>query len=34
LSGEPFGTALLVIVALGFVAFGIYCFAQSRYRKI
>lgn len=34
LAGQPFGTALLVIVALGFIAFGIYCFAQSRYRKI
>jgi hypothetical protein len=34
LAGQPFGTALLVIVAIGFIAFGIYCFAQSRYRRI
>jgi Domain of Unknown Function (DUF1206) len=34
LAGEPFGIVLLVIVAIGFAAFGVYCFAQSRYRKI
>jgi Domain of Unknown Function (DUF1206) len=34
LAGEPFGVALLIIVAIGFIAFGVYCFAQSRYRKI
>ena len=34
LAGQPFGTALLVIVAIGFIAFGTYCFAQSRYRRI
>jgi hypothetical protein len=34
LAGQPFGTALLVIIAIGFIAFGVYCFAQSRYRKI
>jgi hypothetical protein len=34
LAAQPFGTFLLSIVALGFAAFGLYCFAQSRYRKI
>jgi hypothetical protein len=34
LAGEPFGTFLLIVVALGFAAHGIYCFAQSKYRKI
>jgi hypothetical protein len=34
LASQPLGTALLVIVAVGFAAFGVYCFAQSRYRKI
>jgi hypothetical protein len=34
LAGEPLGQVLLVIVAIGFAAFGVYCFAQSKYRKI
>jgi len=34
LAGHGFGTVLLIIIAIGFAAFGIYCFAQSRYRKI
>jgi hypothetical protein len=34
LAAEPFGTILLIIVALGFAAFGVYCFAQPKYRKI
>jgi Domain of Unknown Function (DUF1206) len=34
LAGEPFGAFLLIVVAIGFAAFGIYCFAQSKYRKI
>jgi Domain of Unknown Function (DUF1206) len=34
LAGEPFGTFLLIVVAIGFAAYGIYCFAQSKYRKI
>lgn len=33
-AGQPFGAVLLVIVAIGFAAFGVYCFAQSKYRKI
>ncbi|PPK67958.1 DUF1206 domain-containing protein [Actinokineospora auranticolor] len=30
LAEQPFGTALLIAVALGFAAFGIYCFAAAR----
>lgn len=29
----PFGKALLVLVALGFVAFGVYSFARARYAR-
>ncbi|MBQ1015603.1 DUF1206 domain-containing protein, partial [Micromonospora sp. M51] len=28
------GTFLLTLVALGIAAFGVYCFLQSRYRKV
>jgi Domain of Unknown Function (DUF1206) len=31
---QPFGKWLLFLVAIGFVAFGIYCFFQVRYRKV
>jgi hypothetical protein len=31
---QPFGAFLLILIALGFLAFGIYCFVQSRYRKV
>ncbi len=31
---QPFGRFLLILVALGIAAYGIYCFAQSKYRKI
>jgi hypothetical protein len=30
LAGQPFGTILLVLMALGFAAFGAYCFAAAR----
>nr|WP_084468025.1 DUF1206 domain-containing protein [Actinokineospora inagensis] len=30
LANQPFGTALLIIVAAGFAAFGLYCFAAAR----
>jgi hypothetical protein len=30
LAGQPFGPVLLIAVALGFAAFGIYCFAAAR----
>ncbi|HYF45479.1 MAG TPA: DUF1206 domain-containing protein [Acidimicrobiales bacterium] len=31
---EPWGTALLLVVALGFVAYGAYCAVQSRYHRV
>lgn len=31
---QPFGVLLLIAVGVGFAAFGIYCFVQSRYRKV
>jgi hypothetical protein len=34
LAAQPFGTVLLLVVALGFALFGVYCFFQSRYRKV
>jgi ABC-type amino acid transport system permease subunit len=34
LAGQPFGRLMLVLVALGIAAFGIYCFFQARWRKI
>lgn len=34
LADQRFGTFLLILVAIGFAAFGVYCFFQSRYRKV
>lgn len=34
LAAKPFGVALLGIVALGFAVYGVFCFLQSRYRKV
>jgi hypothetical protein len=34
LAAQPFGVLLLGVVALGFAVFGVYCFFQSRYRKV
>jgi hypothetical protein len=34
LASQPFGPWLLSAVALGFVAFGVFCLFQSRYRKV
>lgn len=31
---QPYGTLLLTLVALGIGAFGVFCFAQARYRKV
>jgi hypothetical protein len=31
---QPFGTVLLIIVALGLIAYGLYSFAEARYRRI
>ena len=34
LAGHPWGVWLLALIAVGIAAFGVYCFAQARYRKI
>jgi hypothetical protein len=34
LTAQPYGALLLILVAVGFAAFGIYCFFQARYRKV
>jgi hypothetical protein len=34
LGRHSWGIWVLVLIALGFVAFGIYCFSQARYRKV
>jgi hypothetical protein len=31
---QPYGPGLLIGVATGFAAFGVYCFFQARYRKV
>jgi hypothetical protein len=31
---QPFGPVLLAIVALGFIAYGIYSFVEARYRRM
>ena len=33
LAEQPFGTVLLLVVALGFACFGVYCFLDARFRK-
>lgn len=33
LAGQPYGPALLVVLALGLTAFGVHCFFDARYRK-
>jgi hypothetical protein len=34
LSSHGWGLWVLVLIALGFAAFGVYCFSQARYRKV
>lgn len=34
LRDQSYGPVLLTLVALGIIAFGVYCFLQSRYRKV
>jgi len=34
LTHQPFGAVLLAIIALGFVAYGLYCFIEARYHNI
>jgi hypothetical protein len=31
---QPYGVFLLIAVGVGFAAFGVYCFVQSRYRRV
>ena len=33
-AAQPYGVVLLSLIALGFAAFGLYCFLQARYRKV
>jgi hypothetical protein len=34
LAGKPFGVVALIVIAIGFLAHGVFCFFQSRYRKV
>ena len=34
LAAEPYGRLLLVVVAFGIAAFGVFCFVQARYRRV
>jgi hypothetical protein len=34
LQEQPYGSALLAVVAAGLIAFGVYCFVDARYRRI
>lgn len=34
LASHAYGGWLLVLIALGFAAFGVFCFSQARYRKV
>jgi hypothetical protein len=34
LAAQPFGQVLLFIVATGFVAYGLFCLSQAKYRRI
>ncbi len=34
LAGQPYGPLLLAVVALGLIAYGVYCVVQARYRRL
>jgi len=34
LASESWGVWLLVLIGLGIAAFGVFCFAQAKYRKV
>jgi len=34
LAGHPYGTTLLLFTALGLLAFGLFSFAEARYRRL
>jgi hypothetical protein len=31
---KPFGVVALIAIAIGFLAYGVFCFFQTRYRKV
>jgi Domain of Unknown Function (DUF1206) len=33
LAGQPYGTALLLVIAVGFACFGAFCFLDARFRR-
>ncbi len=33
LAAQPYGTVLLVVVALGLAAYGVFCFSIAKYRQ-
>ncbi|MBA3315643.1 MAG: DUF1206 domain-containing protein [Planctomycetota bacterium] len=33
-AAQPFGQVLLILVAVGFIAYGIFCLSQAKYRRI
>ena len=34
LASHAYGNWLLALIAFGFAAFGVFCFAQGKYRKV
>jgi hypothetical protein len=34
LAAQPFGSALLVVIALGFVSYGVFAFFDARYHRV
>jgi hypothetical protein len=34
LAGKPFGVVALIVIAIGFLAHGVFCVFQARYRKV
>ena len=34
LAAQPYGTVLLILIALGVACFGLFCYVQARYRKV
>ena len=33
-AGKPFGVAGLALIAIGFLAYGVFCLFQARHRKV
>jgi hypothetical protein len=34
IAGKPFGVVALIVIAIGFLAYGVFCVFQARYRKV